>query len=140
MIILSLLMQAAVAGEGGPIWRDPPECWNGPQSELTYCAAAEYRAADSEMNVQWKRIAAIMKRRDADWPPNEKIGQSSHFEALLAGQRAWLAYRDAHCTIFRTDGGSMAPMLEYICLRNVTLKRTEELASLMLSDVSGEPY
>ncbi|MBX7541802.1 lysozyme inhibitor LprI family protein [Qipengyuania sphaerica] len=139
MILFSLLLQTAVAQQGATDWRDPPECWDGPQSELTHCAVTEFRQADAEMNAQWKRTAAIMKRLDADWPPNKDIGRKSHFEALLAGQRAWLKYRDVHCRIFAADGGSMAPMLEYICLKNVTLKRTDELASLMLSNVSGEP-
>ena len=93
------------------------------------------------MKAQWSKTAALMKRLDADsGPANEIIGNSSHFKALLNGQRAWLAYREAYCPIFGASGGSMKPMLIDICRRDETRTRTDQLKSLMLSPANGHPY
>lgn len=136
-----LLMQAAMAGDGeAPRWRDPPACWDGSQSELTHCAWTEYREADAAMNRQWEKTAKILKRYDVESPPDATRRESSLFKALLAGQRAWLKYRDEHCRVFGAGGGSMSPMLEGICLRDITRKRTEELAELASSPATGKPY
>lgn len=81
-----------------------------------------------------------MKRLDADGPPNADLGQSSNYQALLNGQRAWLQFRDAYCPIFGTGGGSMSPMLEYLCLRDITRARTEQLAGLMMNPATGNAY
>jgi uncharacterized protein YecT (DUF1311 family) len=123
-----------------PAFRDPPACWEGSQHELNVCAGKEYRQADATMNAQWRRTAALMKRLDAQNAPNAIVGNSSHFEALQKGQRAWLAFRDAYCPIFGASGGSMAPMLRGICLRDVTRARTQQLKGLMLNPATGNPY
>ena len=135
-----LLMQSAIASDSIPVWRDPPECWDGPQSELTHCAWSEYEAADEKMNNQWRKIAAIMKRLDKEAHPDLNEQRPLYFEALLAGQRAWLKYRDEHCRIFLSGGGSISPMHEGICLRNLTIERTRELAALASEPTSGLPY
>ena len=133
-IVVLLFGQAAT-------FRVPPRCWDGSQRELNSCAQKEFKQADAAMNAQWVKTAALMKRLDTDaGPPNDIVGNSSHFEALLTGQRAWLAYRDAYCPIFGASGGSMKPMLINICRRDLTRARTEQLKSLMLSPATGNPY
>ena len=141
-MIFELTAAAALAAttDDAPNWRDPPDCWDGPQSELTHCAWAEYHQADREMNEQWERTVALMKRLDTEYPPVPAIGQSSYFEALLAGQRAWLEFRDEHCPIYAAGGGSMAPELEGICLRDITRQRTSMLVRLMLNPATGHPF
>ena len=123
-----------------PTSREPPACWDGSQRELNACAHKEYEQADAAMNVQWRQTAALMMRLDADLPPNEVMGRRSQSDALLIGQRAWLQYRDAHCQIFGDSGGTMAPMLEFICLRDITRARTEQLKSMMVHPATGNPY
>ena len=137
---IALLMAIAPASEEPPKFRDPPGCWDGAQNELNACAAKEFRQADALMNAQWKKAEALMKRLDADNPPNADLGQSSNYQALLNGQRAWLQFRDAHCPIFGTGGGSMRPMLEYLCLRDITRERAEQLKGLMLNPATGNAY
>ena len=127
--------------EPEPTFRDPPGCWDGSQHELNVCAYKEFEHADQAMNAQWNKTSVLMKRLDARaGPPNEIIGNISHFDALLNGQRAWLAYRDAHCPIFGASGGSMKPMLVAICRRDLTQARTEQLKGLMLNPATGNPY
>jgi uncharacterized protein YecT (DUF1311 family) len=135
-IVLVLTLSAAQA----PTFRDPPACWDGSQHEMNVCASKEYQQADAAMNAQWRQTAALMKRLDADDPPNPALGQSSNFDALVEGQRAWLAYREAYCPIFGSGGGSMKPMLIDICRRDVTRLRTEQLKGLMLNPVTGNYY
>jgi uncharacterized protein YecT (DUF1311 family) len=140
---LAILMAALgepTGGEGVPTFRDPPACWDGSQHELNVCAWKEFQQADKAMNEQWNKTAALMKRLDADDPPIAEIGQSSNYEALLNGQRAWLQFRDDYCPIFGTGGGSMKPMLIDLCHRDVTRARIEQLKSLMLNPATGNSY
>lgn len=130
---LALALFAAQAVGDTPKFRDPPGCWDGAQNELNHCAWFEYRQADAAMNKQWARTAALMKRLDADYPPDPGYGEHSQYEALLNGQRAWIKFRDAQCSLYDGARGSITPMLKGICLRDVTRARTEQLKSLMLN-------
>ena len=142
MIIFLMALAAAAPSSGNTpdAFRDPPACWDGAQNELTECAAKEFRQADALMIAQWKRTAALMKRLDRDHPPDSDIGQSSAFAALLAGQQAWLKYREAHCSILASLGGSIAPMRKFICRRDLTRERTKQLKHLMLNPSNDEPF
>ena len=103
---------------------------HGIQSEMNICAHADYRAADREMNAQWQKTAAQMKQADKTATPDD--GRPGYFAALLAGQRAWLAFRDAHCVSegYWARGGSMQPMLVSLCLEKLTKDRTQQLRQL----------
>ena len=136
----ALALSFVQAADEAPKFRDPPKCWDGSQHEMNVCAWKEYQQADQAMNQQWEKTASLMKRLDIDHPPIAEIGQSSHSEALLKGQKVWLQFRDAHCPIFSASGGSMAPMLRDLCLRDITKARTEQLKALMLNPATGNPY
>jgi len=145
-VILALLLLQAGAVDA-PRWRDPPACWDGPQSELTHCAWGEYQAADIELNKQWRASLAVLKRMDDESPYLESLtvrgdqfDSPTRVEALRVSQRSWIVARDNYCKLPLADGGSMAPMLQYICLRDLTKKRTQEIAALAINPVSGEPY
>ena len=142
MIIFLIALAAATpsARNVTDAFRNPPACWDGAQNELNECAAREYRQADLVMNAQWSQTAALMKRLDRDNPPSPHLGQSSVFAALLAGQHAWLKYRLAHCSILVSFGGSIAPMREFICRRDLTRERTKQLKHLMLNPSNDEPF
>jgi uncharacterized protein YecT (DUF1311 family) len=140
VIGIGIILTVALAGQE-PTFRDPPQCWDGSQHEMNVCAWKEWQRADRDMNAQWGKTVALMKRLDADaGPPNEIVGNVSHFAALANGQRAWLAYREGHCPIFGASGGSMKPMLINICRRDLTRSRTEQLKSMMLNPATGNPY
>jgi uncharacterized protein YecT (DUF1311 family) len=100
----------------------------------------EYREADQTMARQFERAKAMLERVDREYPPNAAIGQSSLAAALAAGQRAWLEFRTLHCRLYLAGGGSMAPMLEGICLRDITRERTNALAAMTLNPATGNPY
>ena len=100
------------------------------QTEMNRCAALEYEASDAALNAQWKVTAAEMKRRDTHAVDD---GRPGYFDALLAAQRAWIAYRDAHCTTvgYYARGGSLQPLLVSTCKTDLTEERTRALRDLI---------
>ncbi|MFN4114650.1 MAG: lysozyme inhibitor LprI family protein [Sphingomonadaceae bacterium] len=128
MIMLPLLLAVQAASEE-PQWNcaDPLV-----QQEMNYCAQQEFLAADAEMNVQWKIAAQQMKAVDAQFAQYggyEGDQRPGYFATLLEAQRAWLAFRDAHCRLdgYSARGGSMEPMLASFCMADLTRARTKML-------------
>ena len=133
--LLLLAMVAAPGQDGGAL-----DCENAmTQSAMTMCAAQDYDAADAALNVQWKKTAALMKAQDASFDYDDN--RPGYFDSLLASQRAWLQYRDAHCRLVGYDGrgGSIEPMLVNGCLERVTQYRTSQLHDLTINQISQEP-
>jgi len=127
--VIALALYLAASGPAAPQWNcaDP-----GPQQEMNYCAAQDFNKADGALNAQWKKTAAEMKRRDAEWDAayDKRPG---YFATLLDAQRAWIKYRDAHCTtsgyLFR--GGSMESFMVSTCKTGLTNDRTQQLQFLI---------
>jgi uncharacterized protein YecT (DUF1311 family) len=97
------------------------------QMELTYCAEQEFITADKALNAQYQLTRKATRTWDAN--AGDEKGADA---ALVAAQRAWVAYRDAQCASvgYQAHGGSMEPMLIYGCQADLTAKRTEELKDL----------
>jgi uncharacterized protein YecT (DUF1311 family) len=97
------------------------------QDEINMCLSEEFSRSDTVMSRTYTRAMAEMRERDGF---AQQEGQRAGFAAnLLASQRAWLRYRDAHCEV-ESDaarGGTLAPALYSICMRRVTEMRTTEL-------------
>lgn len=123
MILAALLLVAQTAPED---CSDPMT-----QTAMNLCAYREFEQADADLNAVWKDVAAEMKRLDAQTEHDD--GRPGYFDQLLAAQRAWLAYRDAHCASegYLTRGGSMEPLMVSGCKTALTKARTEELQELM---------
>ncbi|WP_077145093.1 lysozyme inhibitor LprI family protein [Sphingopyxis sp. KK2] len=127
MMLMSLMLLAAAAQEPAV------DCENAQyQVEMNFCAGKEYDAADAELNAQWKLTVAALKARDKTIDRSYD-SQPTHYDTLLAAQRAWLTYRDQHCLSesFAARGGSMAPMLHSGCMARLTQERTEQLKALV---------
>ena len=127
MILFPLLAQVAA---------NASDCTSaGTQTEMTICASRAYEQADAELNVQWAETAAIMRELDnsIDRDFDDRPG---YFQTMLEAQRAWLAFRDAHCTSegFYARGGTMEPMLVAFCRAELTKQRTRQLR-----DMAGWP-
>ncbi len=123
LIILSILAQATAAA---PVCEKPQT-----QTDMTICATRDYQLADAMLNAQWEETAAIMRRDDASLA-EAPDGHASYFDTLLEAQRAWLAFRDAHCTSegFQARGGSMEPMIVAQCKADLTRQRIAQIAAL----------
>lgn len=89
------------------------------QVEMNQCAIKEYEKADGELNRVYREVMAALR-------PEIQ-------EKLKAAQRAWIAYRDAHCDCasFDYSGGSIYPLVYYNCLRDLTMARITEIQQLL---------
>ncbi|WP_226951239.1 lysozyme inhibitor LprI family protein [Rhizobium terrae] len=98
------------------------------QMEMTYCAEQDYNAADKALNIQYQAARKATKKWDTDAATDLPASDA----ALVKAQRAWVAYRDAHCESYgyQAHGGTMEPQLIYACSADLTRKRTAELKEL----------
>ncbi|MGK9164662.1 DUF1311 domain-containing protein [Inquilinus limosus] len=97
------------------------DCPDDSQAGLNQCAGAAYKKADAALNATYRQIMARLKGNDAA------------AKALVAAQRAWIAYRDAECRFMASgvEGGSVQPMIVAQCLEQVTSQRTDDLEALL---------
>jgi uncharacterized protein YecT (DUF1311 family) len=122
--LLALVLLMATADHAAA--HDAPDCANQmDQSTMTRCAGIDFEKADEELNRIWPSLKE--DAQDADAEASE--GNGGFLDALMASQRAWLAYRDAECVLqgFEARGGSMEPMLVNACLAAMTTARIKEL-------------
>ncbi|GAB5347365.1 lysozyme inhibitor LprI family protein [Alteriqipengyuania sp. 357] len=93
------------------------------QMAMNICAGREYQASDRELNAVWKKAASRAKETD------KAVGGGTQHRELLAAQRAWLTYRDAHCSFEANQyrGGSIMPLIRSTCLTALTEARTKQL-------------
>jgi len=98
------------------------------QMEMTQCAGEDYDKADKDLNVEYQKLRKLLGERDKAADENGK----GAVDALVAAQRAWVAYRDANCNLagFQARGGSMEPQLVASCLAQMSRDRTQELKTL----------
>ncbi|OWU68731.1 hypothetical protein ATO3_23585 [Marinibacterium profundimaris] len=94
-------------------------CPGDTQVEMNECAAAEYKAADAELNAAWKPAKAF-------------FDEAGHGEDLLKAQRAWIAFRDANCQAEAAPytTGSIQPLVFSSCMERLTRQRTEDLKQM----------
>jgi len=124
LIISAASATAALAQSEPDIDCDSPMT----QGEMNICASRDYETADAELNTQYQSVRKVLAERDSSAGEDG----AGAVKALLAAQRAWIAYRDANCEAvgFQARGGSMEPLLVSSCLADMSRKRTEELRSL----------
>jgi uncharacterized protein YecT (DUF1311 family) len=101
------------------------------QQEMNYCAAQDFARADAELNAEYRRAVADAQRADREEAGYRVEGDNRPGEeaTLREAQRAWLAFRDAHCRLegYEARGGSMEPMLYEGCRATLTRARTAQL-------------
>ena len=100
------------------------------QGQMNATADGAFHRADNAMTRQWKATYARMKALDA--ADTSRGGGFGYAAATLASQRAWLAFRDAQCTIEGGEfaGGSMQGMAIAGCRTRLTDARTQQLRKL----------
>ena len=98
------------------------------QMDMNACAALDFEAADGELNRLWREV--ITAARESDRDIDRSYDKRPTSEAVLRdAQRAWIKYRDAHCTYdgYEARGGSMEPMLYNGCRARLTRERIAQL-------------
>ena len=98
------------------------------QSDMTYCAQVDADKADKALNTQYQATRKKLK----DWDTAAIKELKGADDSLLKAQRAWVAFRDAHCASwgFQAHGGTLEPMLVAACQADMSRKRTAELKAL----------
>jgi len=113
VLALALVAQPLTAED----CRDPQT-----QVEMNACAARE-------LNIAYREAIAGARADDAELDRQADTRPTS--EAVLReAQRAWVTFRDAHCTLQgyqEARGGSMEPMSYNSCRAGLTRARTAQL-------------
>jgi uncharacterized protein YecT (DUF1311 family) len=101
-----------------------PECPQGDsdQAAINRCLTGVYDRADTAMNGVWRDALASQQRTNAPGAAR-----------LQAAQRAWLAYRDAHCeSVANAElGAELAASQTILCRTAMTQARTQELENFV---------
>jgi uncharacterized protein YecT (DUF1311 family) len=121
-----LTVFAIAASAWSALAEEKLDCTNAlTQAAMNQCAYLDFEKADKQLNAIWPGIKADTKQQDTD----EGAGKTEYLDALMASQRAWIAYRDAECLRYSNEskGGSMQPLLLYGCMATMTEKRIKEL-------------
>jgi uncharacterized protein YecT (DUF1311 family) len=108
----------------------PANC-DGTQAEMNECAARDFARADAELNAEYRDSIAHARANDRG-PDNGRIegdDRPGEEATLREAQRAWVAYRDAHCRLegYGERGGSMESMVYDLCRAELTRARTAQL-------------
>ncbi len=105
---------------------------DGPQQAMNQCAYQRFDAADKDLNAIWPKAVASAKESDKQ-RDKQYDSRPDDFETLRAAQRAWITFRDAHCTMegYQARGGSMEPMLYNLCRETLTRTRISQLESML---------
>jgi uncharacterized protein YecT (DUF1311 family) len=101
------------------------------QADLNRQTGRDHARADAALNTAYRAAMARMARSDGYRAPDATTGPG-YRNALLASQRAWLAYRDAECVIegYEFRGGSAEGMALGQCRTRLTRERTRLLDTL----------
>lgn len=122
----ALLVFLAMFVPAGPVWGQDVDCDDAQtQTGMTQCAEWDWAAADEELNGVYGQAVAWMQDTDRALSAAERGAE----EALRAGQRAWVEFRDNACLAeaYPFLGGSMQPMVQMGCMARLTWARVGDL-------------
>ena len=125
--MISLMMADALLGAQEPDCRTAET-----QADMNRCAYLDFQAVDRELNQLWPQMIAAARRADAEI--DRSYDQAPTSEAALRGaQRAWITFRDEHCTYegHEARGGSMETMIYEGCRATLTRQRIDQLRGLL---------
>lgn len=124
-----MLSATFLAGAQDARAQEEPNCAEPvTQRVMNACADIEYDKADKDLNAAYKQLRTKM----SDWDKSADEESKGAVDALVAAQRAWVAFRDANCEVagFQARGGTMESMLISSCLADMSTKRAAELREL----------
>ncbi len=94
-------------------------------ASMKQCTWGAYQDADKLLNRVYQRMSK-------DWIGDDP-GAAERKKRLVAAQRAWVAFRDAECSLQATEmlGGTGEGLVEGGCLYKTTADRARQLEALM---------
>ena len=96
---------------------------------MNRCAALDFERADAELNRLWRDVIAGARESDLELD-RDFDRRPTNEETLRQAQRAWVAFRDAHCAwegFEEARGGSMEAMIYQSCRARLTRERIAQL-------------
>jgi uncharacterized protein YecT (DUF1311 family) len=98
---------------------------DGSNSGMKQCTSSAYQAADKILNETYQQLSKSWSAGDSDSVERKK--------RLVAAQRAWVAFRDADCSLQASDmlGGTGEGLIVLGCLYKATSDRAKQLEELM---------
>ncbi len=127
---MMVLLSIALAAVAQPMTE--AECADAAsQAAMNACAAQAFERADAELNALYRRLIDGARENDRS-PDNGRVegdDRPGEEATLREAQRAWVAFRDAHCRGegYAERGGSMEPMIFHQCLERLTRERIAQL-------------
>ena len=125
-IVLAVALQASLDAEA----REHHCADAQNQMDMNACAGIDFARADAQLNALWRGAIAEARAVDREFRTFPGHDDRAGSEAVLRNaQRAWLIFRDAHCTFegYEARGGSMEPMLYNGCRARITRERIAQL-------------
>ena len=99
--------------------------------EINECLSANQRSAEVALTAAYARAITIARESDSelDRSHDKRIG---YRDALIRAERAWIAYRDAHCVTmsYTMRGGSGEGTAAAVCRLELTELRIKQLREL----------
>ena len=97
------------------------------QAAMNAQARADFARADADLNKTYQAVLAKLRHPESE-------------QKLREAQRAWVASRDAEAirAAKEAEGGSMAPILRYETMTDLTLKRIKELKAMVTKGAAAE--
>ena len=95
------------------------------QLDMNLCAGEELARADSLLNLRYQEVLRVIEEH--------------RVEPLREAQRAWIRFRDAECEFEASEvaGGSLEPMIQTLCLADLSEKRAKEFARIIAAADGG---
>jgi uncharacterized protein YecT (DUF1311 family) len=131
-----ILQNPTPSPQPSPPQHSPQSCPNAKtQLDMNECFAQLYQDADAQLNAAYNNLIGAMKKDLSEAQHENTPARISHDQTamnkLLAAQRAWLTYRDAHCDSvkFQYEGGSIQPTIWSQCMAETTQQRTTTLTT-----------
>jgi uncharacterized protein YecT (DUF1311 family) len=120
--VISLILASLLLAAQEPDCSDPQN-----QAEMNQCAGRDAAEADEDLNLVYKQVVSHYEQMDRDSETTEGV------KRLRAAQRAWVAFRDAQCSLagYEALGGSMETLLVAGCEAQLTKARAAELRVML---------
>lgn len=129
-MISILLLSLALQGSLDQRYREHNCAEPMNQADMNACAAIDFERADAELNTLWPTVIASARRQDAEL--DRRYDERPGYEQVVReAQRAWIAFRDSHCTWAGYEdarGGSMESMSYNFCRAELTRQRIRQLS------------
>jgi len=113
---LAVLIMIATLAAQAPVAR-AADCSNtATQMDMNACAAADFQAADGQLNAAYKDIMSRLR------------GQEDVRKQLVASEQAWIRFRDAECSFVANTvtGGSIYSIIVTGCRTTLTMDRLKQ--------------